>query len=264
MLALSALHLHSHSPNDLDTEVATHRYFGRALTHHRHALSGSGEGSSEQLWLSAVLLCHMCWLLAHQPQPNTPYELPIQAFKMLEGVGALFMQKNVQGYSWLGQEALPHVLPDEDLSMVATSQLHDIEVDLAHLLNTFNVLNMPQKTKNIYIEAKDYVLYHFRAFYSGADAQILQRFVAYMAVRCQVGYLDMLQRHDPLAMALMARMLVLLNELDYAWWANGKGEYEVVERDVRGICQLMPENLLWTMDWPCMVLDKKVFLCRDY
>jgi hypothetical protein len=263
MLALAALHLHSHSPNDGDTAIATRRYFGRALTHHHNALSDSGEDSSEQLWLSAVLLGHMCWLFEHQPQPNTKYELPIQAFKMLEGVGALFMQKNVQGYSWLGQEALPHVLPDERLSMVAKSQLYGIEEDLEYLLNTFNVLAMPQNARYIYIEAKDYVLYHFRAFYSGADAMILQRFVAYMAVRCQVGYLDMLQRHDPLAMALLARMLVLLNELDYAWWANGKGEYEVVERDVRGICELMPENLLWTMDWPCMVLDKKVVLCRD-
>lgn len=263
MLALSALHLHSHSPNDADAAIAMPRYFGRALTHHRHALSNSGEDSSEQLWLSAVLLCHMSWLFSHQPQPNTAYELPIQTFRMLEGIGVLFVQKNVQSYGWLGNEALPHVLPDENLSMVATAQLRGIEEDLAHLLDTFDMLSMPEETRNIYIEAKDYVLYHFRAFYSGADSKTLQRFVAYMAVRCQAGYLDMLQRHDPLAMALMARMLVLLNDLDYAWWANGKGEYEVVERDIRGICQLMPKNLLWAMDWPCMVLDKKVVLCRD-
>jgi hypothetical protein len=73
----------------------------------------------------------------------------------------------------------------------------------------------------------------------------------------------MLQRHDPLAMALMARMLVLLNELDHAWWANGQGEYEVMERDVRGIHKLMPVHLRRLMDWPCRVLYKEIILNRD-
>lgn len=263
MLALSALHLHSHSPNDSDAAIAVYRYFGRALSHHRHALLGPDEGSSEELWLSAVLLCHMCWLLAHQPLQNAEYELPIQVFRMLEGVGILFVQKNVQGYGWLGHEYLPPVMPDEDLSTAAREQLRHIEEDLAYLLNEFDVVSMSEKHKNIYIEAKDYVLYHFRAFYSGVDAKTLQRFIAFMAVRCQEGYRDLLQFHDPLAMALMARMFVLLSELDYAWWANGKGEYEVVDRDIRGICQLMPQDLRWSMKWPCMVLDKKIVLFRD-
>jgi hypothetical protein len=182
---------------------------------------------------------------------------------MLRGINALFVQKNVQSYGSLGNEPPPNVLPNEYLSIAATAQLRAIEEDLSHLFDKFDVLGMSEEARKIYTEAKNYVLYHFRAFYSGADSKTLQRFVAYMAVRCPTGYHDMLQRHDPLAMALMARMVVLLSELDYAWWANGNGEYEVVGRDIRGICQLMPKSLLWTMDWPCMVLDKKVVLCRD-
>jgi len=73
----------------------------------------------------------------------------------------------------------------------------------------------------------------------------------------------MLQSHDPLAMALVARMLVMLNEIDYAWSANGRGEYEVVEQDVRGISQLMPNELRWTMDRSCRVLEREILLCRQ-
>lgn len=264
MLALSALHLHAHSPDDVMVGVAMQRYFGRALAHHRHALSDTTQGSSvEQLWLSAVVLCHMCWLLEHQkPRHNAAYELPVQAFKLLEGVGILFAQKNVQSYGWQGDEGLPQVVPDEQLPMASRMQLYELEEDLECLFREFNVSAMPDADKNIYLEARDYVLYHYRAFYSGVDATTLQRFIAYMAVRCQAGYRDLLQSHDPLAMALMARMLVMLNEIDYAWWANGRGEYEVVEQDVRGICQLMPKNLRWTMDWPCRVLEREILLCR--
>lgn len=264
MLALSALHLHVHSPHDGMIGIALQRYFGRALAHHRHALNDTtGLASTEQLWLSAVVLCHMCWLLEHRkPPPNTAYELPVQAFRLLEGAGILFAQKNVQGYGWQGDEILPLVVPDEQLPIASRLQFHELEEDLERLFYEFKVWTKPDAERNIYLEARDYILYHYRAFYSGVDATTLQRFIAYMAVRCQAGYRDLLQSHDPLAMALMARMLVMLNELDHAWWANGRGEYEVVEQDVRGICQLMPEELHWTMVWPCKVLEREILLCR--
>ncbi len=72
----------------------------------------------------------------------------------------------------------------------------------------------------------------------------------------------MLESHDPLAMALMARILVLLCGLEPAWWMNGKGDYEVLKRDIQGICELMPVQLHWAMDWPCDVLNGKIILNR--
>lgn len=263
MLTLSALHLHTNSPTDATMALALRRYLDRTLVKHRLALA-NGEGLSEQIWLSAVILSHIYWLLVHQRQPDEPYELPLQAFKILRGIGIVFTQHKVflrgLGYDWFGSEGVSPTTAEDELSIAAQVKLRSIEEDLAHLLDAFDVQAQPDEDRSIYIEAKSFVLYHYRAFYSGAVAKTFQRFIAIMAVRCQRGYWDMLQRHDPLAMALMARMLVLLRELDHAWWMNGEGDYEVVERDIRGICELVPPNLRWTMDWPCKVVDKEIIL----
>lgn len=266
MLALSALHLHSHSPDDSNMAIALRRYVGRTLVNHRQSLL-NGEEFSEQLWLSAVLLTHIYWLLAHQPQPDEAYELPYHVYKMAEGIGILFKQKKKflsrLGYEWVGNEIMHHMASTEELSIAAQAQLRGIEEDLAYLLDAFDVPAQPEDDRSIYIEARDYVLYHYRAFYFGAATKALQRFIISMTVRCQPGYRSMLERHDPLAMALMARLLVLLSGLNYAWWVNGVGDYEVMERDVRGIHELMPANFRWAMNWPCKVLDGEIILTRD-
>jgi hypothetical protein len=267
MLALAALHLHAHAHSDSNMAIALRRYLDRSLVKHQQALSNPTKGLSEQLWLSSVLLSHMYWLLAHQPQPHQAYEFPLQAMKMLEGARVIFRQNNVflgqQGYGWMGDEAMPLVMEKDELSKAAQMQLQSLEDDLLRLFTAFDVLTMTDARKNVYIEAKDFVLYYYRAFFSGTDTKTLQRFIGFMAVRCQPGYLNLLQQHDPLAIALMARMLVLLSALDHAWWIHGKGDYEAVHRDIRGIRELLPLDLRWMMDWPCRVLDKDIILNRD-
>ena len=267
MLALSALHLHAHSGNNSEMGLALRRYLDRSLAKHRQALSNPDKRLKEQLWLSSVLLSHMYWLLAHQPQPNEPYEFPLQALRMLEGAKVIFKENNAflgqQGYGWLGDETLPPVVAEDELSDASRTQLRGLEDDLSALMDAFEVLSMTDDRKNVYLEAKEYVLYHYRAFFSGADTKTLQRFAGFMAVRCQAGYLNMLKQHDPLAMALMARMLVLLSALDYAWWIHGKGDYEAIDRDIRGIDEILPSNLRWIMDWPRRVLNKDIILSRD-
>ena len=267
MLALSALHLHAHCQNDSNMAIALRRYLDRSLVNHRQALSNSSEELSEQLWLSAILLSHIYWLLAHHAVPNETYELPLQAFKMIEGINVLFEHKNVllgqQGYKWLESEDKYHEAPESKLSSAAQLQLRSIEEDLTYLLDAFDVAALPDNDKSIYMEAKTYVIHYYRTFFSDADSKTFLLFIEFITVKCQPGYRDKLEQYDPLAMALMARMLVLLSRHDYAWWMNGKGDYEVIERDVRGIRELMPANLQWVMDWPCRVLDRIIILTRD-
>jgi hypothetical protein len=270
LLALSALHLHAHSQNDSNMAAALRWYLDRSLVNHRQALSNSGEELSEQLWLSAILLSHIYWLLAHHALPNETYELPLQAFKMIEGINVIFEQKNVilgrQGYKWFGSEDEAHEAPEAPeakLSLAAQIQLRSIEEELTDLLDAFDVAALPDNENRIYMEARTYVAHYYRSFFSDADSKTFLLFIEFITVKCQKGYRDKLKQYDPLAMALMARMLVLLSAHGHAWWMNGKGDYEVIERDVRGIRELIPANLQWVMDWPCRVLDREIILTRD-
>lgn len=271
MLALSALHFHAHSPKNPVMAISLRRYLDRTIMNHRRALSHPRHEFSEQLWLSAIVLSNMYWLLAHERHAAETYALPFQAWRMIQGISILYTQNkahlNRLGYSWFehawfGYEIQSLVLARDKLSIAGMAQLRSVREDLEHLLIAFGVAAQVQGDTEVYIEAKEYVLYYYRAFYSGAGAETLRQFIATMALRCQPRYIAMLESHDPLAMALMARILVLLCGLEPAWWMNGKGDYEVLKRDIQGICELMPVQLHWVMDWPCDVLNGKIILNR--
>ncbi|TGO39398.1 hypothetical protein BHYA_0055g00550 [Botrytis hyacinthi] len=265
MLALSALHMHTHTSQDYLLRIALRRYLDRTLVNHRQALS-EGEELSEQLWLSAILLCHVYWLLSRQKLENEEYEVPVQAIRMLEGVNVVFKQKrrllNRLGYAPYKFESLPSVSSQNELSENAQLQMSRIEEDLAYLANAFSISTESETIQSVYLEAKESVLFHYRAFFSGTSAQILRRMITVMPARCQLTFRVLLEHHDPLAMALWARVLVLLKGLEYAWWVNGGGEYEVLEKDVRGMRGLLPEKFRWTMDWPLKVLEGEIIFER--
>ena len=266
MLAFSAIHLHdAHSPHDSAVAIALRRYLDRSLVDHRQALTDNS-GLSEQLWISAVLLSHAHWLIAHQRQPNEPYELPLQPWRMLLAIGHLFEQEypflSQLGYGWFSQENYP-VIQQVELPVPARKQLQAIEEELENLLDAFGFSELPPDDQGIYLEVKDYVLHQYQAYYSGTPLKSLWRYVAFMAVTCGPRYHKMLEQHDPLAMALMVRTTVLLKYIESPWWISGRGDYEVVERDVRGVRELMPAGSKWAMDWPCDVLDGKIPISRE-
>jgi hypothetical protein len=266
MLTLTALHIHVYSPNDSVMAIAVRRYLDRALLDHRYALENC-DGLSEKLWLSATILSHIYWLLSHQVQPNEKFELPLQAFTVMRGLGIIAARRRDHlsrlNYRWVEHKDLVRIKPEPELSTATQTQLQSIRKELTTLLDAFNISPLPEQDRDVYMEVKDYVLYHYHAYYSGAASQHLQRFVSYMVMMCPPRYRTMLEEHDPLAMGLMARMLVLLCGVDRAWWVNGGGLYEVVERDIKGMHELMPDRFSWVMNWPCRVLRGELTLSRD-
>ncbi|KAJ3495835.1 hypothetical protein NLG97_g3112 [Lecanicillium saksenae] len=250
-----------HSPNDFLAAIAVRKYLDLALRDHRQAVLDCG-GFHERLWISAVLLGLMAWLLAHQKQPGEAYKLPLGFFRMLEGSRLLFQrhESSLQrlGYYWMGAKAEPNLLPKDKLSMVSQSQLVKIDQELTHLVDSRNTPSMKEEDKIINMEVKAYTLRCYSAYYSGASVEFLRPLIGLMPLNCGAKYRQMLERHDPLAMALMARALVLLKKLECVWWLNGEGEYEVVERNINGIRSLLPVELHWMADWPCKVLDRQI------
>lgn len=79
-----------------------------------------------------------------------------------------------------------------------------------------------------------------------------------MPLRIGSDFLDFLSFHDPLAMALLARGIAMLKLVEYAWWVHGGGEYKVMTYDIHGICELMPSNCSWTMEWPLKLVSGEI------
>ena len=269
MLAISALHLHAHTGHNPILARTLRRYLDRALQHHRHALDSGDKKLSEATWLSAVILSNINWLLARHRDGESArdYEMPLQMWKMLSGVGTLFTQQRQvldrMGYGWYGEKLSSSLRPREQLSFTAQTQLRFIEEDLRFLFAAFKVPQMAMEDAGIYQEVREYIFDQYRAFFSGTPAQVLRWGIGTMLSRCNTGFPDKLERHDPLSMALLARLLVLMHAIEETWWMNGIGEYRVLENDIPGMETLMPLELQWAMKWPLSILDGTFKLCRE-
>ncbi|KAH8200485.1 hypothetical protein TruAng_005378 [Truncatella angustata] len=267
MLALSALHLHAHSPGNAPMSLAISRYLDRTLVNHREALQSFDGKLTEQVWLSAILLSNIYWLLAHQQRPDEPYELPFHGWRMMHGVTTLFLRRysllTELGYEWYGHVSASAMETHYKLSFDSAEHLETLKDDLADLMQRFEHQSRTNEEKIAYSEAQAYVIAFYRAYLRGTDTRVLRMFIGTMPIKCPPTYLKLLERHDPLAMAIMARLLVLLVPLESAWWINGIGDYEVVARDIRGIYELIPEHLRWCMDWPRKVLSGEIDLNRQ-
>ncbi|KAL7941906.1 hypothetical protein V8C42DRAFT_334040 [Trichoderma barbatum] len=266
MLAISALHIHSHNSNNSSMALAVSYYLDRTLFHHRQALASCNEQLTEQVWLSAILLTTLSWLLAHETQKSQRYELPLHAWKLKHGISQLYASRyhdlREMGYGWFGYESALRTLSINNLPPQSKQSLLAIEDDMLELFQSFDESISDKDKRHIYNEARDYVLTLYRAYYAGVSPRSLRRFIGTMTNRCHDGFLELLVHHDPLAMAIMARCLVLLKGMEEVWWMNGKGKYEVVERTVRGMKSLMPKPVSLAMDWPCYILDGIVVLSR--
>ncbi|KAK8044743.1 hypothetical protein PG993_004767 [Apiospora rasikravindrae] len=239
LLSVAALHMKCHAAGgDGQLSLAITRYLDRSLVYHRQAVGHIDSDIAEPIWLEK-------------------YELPLEAWDMVGGVSRLYAHRlellTKLGYGWFGYDIVPLTLPDEDLGPERRGALQALDVDMSALMESFDI---PQaEAQKMYAGAKVYVLFYYRAYFSGSEAKTLRRYIGTMALMLGPGYLQRLRGHDPLAMALYARMLVLMRVLDFAWWMNGGGEYEVMERDVYGMEQLMLGHLRWCMDWPLKVLS---------
>jgi hypothetical protein len=259
ILVISALHLQYVKPEGDSVAYAATKYLDRALTKHRMTLPLIDSSRAESLFVSAVLISIAAWLQFRRVVPGERYALPMHAYNMIKGVSSLYLWKKSlfddAGYGWYGQE--DPVSVDEALCN-SSPALHNVDDDLDQLAKKFHVEQSSER--GIYVAAFEYVRWLYRVWASGGDPTHLHRFIGTMPLRLPPGYLCLLAKQDPLAMALLARSLVLLKLIDYAWWVCGGGEYDVVRADVPGICELMPPDCLWTMAWPLNVLSGEIKL----
>lgn len=246
--------------------LALARYLDRALVAHRQSFLFSDARLTETIWLSAIILAHIFWLLTHRFQPDQPYELPFHGWTTTTGISLLFFKHEPVlrslGYFWPRTMEPPQRTPVDGLSVESQLQLMDLDKDLTALFERSNAPLFAKSRQKVYEEARIYVYYLYGSYYNGESSETLRACTSTMPLRCQPDFWKLLSAHDPLAMALLARSMVLLKGLDYVWWMNGYGDYEVLARDIKGICSLMPDELQWMMEWPRRVLCGEIMVSR--
>lgn len=268
LLALAAMHLLAHASNDPRLSLAAARYLDRTLVGHRTAVPNFRGSHTEPLWLSAVMLANLCWLAGHEHREDEPYQLPTQFWLVRDNVARLFLHQSEQlrdlGYGWVGSEQVPLDLRTEDLAGPEQLQMRLIEDEMDDLWRGFNVAEEGPEREAAYSEARDYVLAVYRGFFSGYPTTLLRRFLGIFTIRCRPSLRTLLEGGDPLALTLLAYLLVLMEAegTGTRWWMNGKGRYEVVRRSVLGMKSLMPVESHWAMRWPCRVLEGEFALGR--
>ena len=76
--------------------------------------------------------------------------------------------------------------------------------------------------------------------------------------------MELLNRHEPIAMALWVRSVAIMHLFDSSgsWWVQGSGQCKVAHRAVLGIQTLMPSEMAWTMEWPMEVITGKNWIVK--
>lgn len=257
-LAISAMHLQSLTHGSRELTVASTKYLNRALTSHRKSLAKNDKTTAETLLVSAILISNITWLQAHRKIPGERYELPLDAYSMIQGVSALFLCKKSwfgdAGYGWFGEEEPVAV----DIQLQSSNRfLLGVKQDLDRLLQGFHAEKSGDYAV-FYQQATGYILWLYTAFVCKGSAGHLHRFVGTMPLRLDPRFLVLLKAHDPLCMALLARGIAILKLIDYAWWIHGQGIYEILDFDITGISELMPANCQWAMEWPQKLLSGQI------
>ena len=259
LLAISALHLRCLTPDDPDLTNAPGHYFGQAVRKYRPALAHLTEPMAEPVIMTAMIIAFYSWLVSWTPNPGAPYTLPLQSFYLIRGVAEILLEVG----DWIKSTNLKWLYeppPVEDLDDPASTPfLVAYHLDRERLMKTFDDSISPED-KAVYIAAVDYITSICNIMTKGASAEQLRRKIAYMGTILPARFTTLLSQKDPRAMALKARNLSLLKLVDWSWWLHGPRNMNVEEYHIRGICELMPIEWLWAMDWPLRVASGKLGL----
>lgn len=255
LLAITALHLRSSMPDDPDLAHAAGHYFGQAVRRYRPALQHITEPMADPLVMTAVLIGFYTWRISYTPNPGMPYTVPLQSLYLIRGVFDIVFEVG----GWIKSTNLGWLFtqpPVEDLdkpaSTASTDFLAAYHQDKDRFINTLDD-NISPEDKEVYIAGVNYITSICNALARGASAEVIQQKIAYMVPVLPARFLALLSQKDPRAMALMARDFAMIKLTDWSWWLHGPKDMNVEEYHVRGICELMPIEWLWAMDWPLRV-----------
>ncbi|KAL7627967.1 hypothetical protein AAE478_002163 [Parahypoxylon ruwenzoriense] len=255
LLAVSALHLRSHSPQDQDLVRASHAYMASTLSEYGASLSkGINESNAEALFLTAALIAFQSTASRIFTRDDSSdlkdrsggYALPLSWFHSFQGVKAVV----ASSWQWLRHSGIvvPIIESQPALNLDLSGQNANF---FGHLLNGVEEEvaifgedpTSRRLTRQAYQHAVAVLDWAHKIPHTGAPlvflATVSRRFV------------ELLESRRPRALAILASYFGLLKCLDSVWWLKG-----VARREVMGIVSLFdPDDEDWwpRLQWPLRI-----------
>ena len=258
LLAVSALHLRSHTPNDQELIRASHAYMAATLSEYGASLSqGINEKNAEALFLTAALIAFQSTASRIFTRDDSGdlkdrsdgYVLPLSWFHSFQGVKAVV----ASSWQWLRSSCV--VIPiieaqpalNLNLSEHETTFFGDLLLGLEEELAHYGECEESSSyllTRQAYQHAVAVLNWAHKIPHTGAPLV----FLATVSRR----FIELLEARRPRALAILASYFALLKCLDGLWWLRG-----VARREVVGIVSLFdPDDEEWwpRLQWPLRVV----------
>ncbi|KAI0484884.1 hypothetical protein GGR56DRAFT_48467 [Xylariaceae sp. FL0804] len=255
LLAVSALHLRSSSPQDQELVRASHSYMASTLSEYGASLSkGITESNAEALFLTASLIAFQSTasrIFSRDEGGDVKdradgYALPLSWFHSFQGVKTIV----ATSWQWLRNSGIVVPIiesqPALNLDLSGTGPnffghlLAGLDDEIAH---SDEDVAVQQATRQAYQHAVAVLDWAHKIPHTGAPLV----FLATVSRR----FIDLLELRRPRALAVLASYFALLRCLDNVWWLRG-----VARREVMGIISLFdPDDEQWwpRLQWPLRI-----------
>jgi hypothetical protein len=224
VLAVSALHLRCLHPEDKELMRASHAYMAASLENYKDSLAaGITASNAEALFLTSTLIVNQSTatrIFGEDAQDE--YEIPLSWFHAFQGV------KTVIANSWQFLRLSPIATQVINSQAVLMLDLNAGENSFfGHLLEGLDdevavlpAQHLVDSTKQAYQHAVAVLNWAHKIPHKGAPLA----FPATVSRR----YVELLERKEPRALAILACFFALLRSLDGVWWLHGLASREVL------------------------------------
>ncbi|KAE9367822.1 hypothetical protein N431DRAFT_486845 [Stipitochalara longipes BDJ] len=252
VLGLAALHLLSITPHDVSLRAALYRYLDESMSLQREEITTSksidNTNSLSIFTTSMLLLTHAKSRAISVAASDETYIPPLDWFHFH------------QGLCIISAETLPHI-DDQDIrayiflnpdqnSAPSSTQDPILEFPDDPFLHLWDDPSLPSERREIYYQTLGYLEHIKSRIRAGEKSHWVQRRFAILPGEVPTGFVRLLEKGDPLALAILARFFALLKYIDKPWWLKGTAEFEV-----KGLAGLVSEDWKWSMQWPLNVLE---------
>lgn len=251
ILGLAALDLLSTDPSNSTMKRVVQYYLAKTMNQHSQMVSNIDNNIAEPALLVSILLILQLRLRAVFINEGEPYKLPLEYFHMERGSATIFHMclPFLQGSNLLTALCIePAKFDGNAISEECLPSL--IWQDSQAILRGKDNEETSLVSKAICKGAVSYLHVLYISLLREEDSQWTRRRHAEMLANIPRGFVDLLERQDPQAMAILARLMALMKLCDGIRYYRGTAEYEVV-----GIASLMPPDWQWAMEWPFRILE---------